>query len=248
MASSIQSPEVPFPKVDINGNTFQYFDGFPYLVTRVVGSLRHYIVLPELTGSELVRLAHLQVFANQLDTCLVLGAGEAVYIDAAGQHSAAPEPPAGGQACAERLLPPIAFPDDADFRHRQERLMTFIAKFNPTRGYILGDMTKGGRPATGDELVALTGRGSDGAPIGLSRCGRCHDWHGECLDPSSQFAGQVMQVHCLCANHNRCARCGKSLAERRLNANYYFLADDSIRHVPGFCGLSHRCRSEDYVG
>jgi hypothetical protein len=42
-------------------------------------------------------------------------------------------------------------------------------------------------------------------------------------------------------NHNRCARCHERLYERRLNANYYNPADRGIWHVPGFCGLSHRC-------
>jgi hypothetical protein len=51
-----------------------------------------------------------------------------------------------------------------------------------------------------------------------------------------------MRVHCRCDNWNRCARCGETLAEWRLNANYYDPMDNTIWHVPGFCGLSHTCR------
>jgi hypothetical protein len=38
----------------------------------------------------------------------------------------------------------------------------------------------------------------DGSPRGLQRCGHCNDWRGQCLDPSPQFAGQLMTVHCYC--------------------------------------------------
>lgn len=43
--------------------------------------------------------------------------------------------------------------------------------------------------------------------------------------------------------HHRCARCGEPQSDCRLNANYYDESDGRIWHVPGFCGLSHRCTS-----
>jgi hypothetical protein len=88
-------------------------------------------------------------------------------------------------------------------------------------------------------MQSLAGVLSDGTPRGLSRCRACADWQGVCLDPSAQFAGQVMTVHCYCDNHNRCARCNERLYERRLNANYYNPEERLIWHVPGCCGLSH---------
>ena len=54
-----------------------------------------------------------------------------------------------------------------------------------------------------------------------------------------------MRVYCRCENVNRCAACGALLSAWRLNANYYDLADDVVMHVPGFCGLSHRCRAPE---
>jgi HTH domain len=86
----------------------------------------------------------------------------------------------------------------------------------------------------------------DGTPRGLSRCGTRGDWKGVCLDPSERFAGQVMVVHCYCGNHNHCTRCYRPLYERRLNANYYDPHDRGIWHVPGFCGLDHRCPAREH--
>ncbi len=87
----------------------------------------------------------------------------------------------------------------------------------------------------------LAGFQRNGVPVGLECCQGCGEWWGECLDPSHEFEGMVMQVHCSCENDNRCARCGLQLNERRLNANYFNEGDRQIWHVPGFCGLSHQC-------
>jgi hypothetical protein len=111
----------------------------------------------------------------------------------------------------------------------------------PRDGYSFGDLTKGGHAASADELARLAGAGPDGVPRGLERCPACGEWRGTCLDPSPRFAGQVMTVHCRCANDNRCAACGLLLYERKLNANYYNPRDGRIWHVPGFSGLGHRC-------
>jgi len=52
---------------------------------------------------------------------------------------------------------------------------------------------------------------------------------------------RVIDVHCHCDNHNRCAGCGGPLAEHRLSA--YFWDEDraSVCYVAAYCGLSHRC-------
>jgi hypothetical protein len=106
---------------------------------------------------------------------------------------------------------------------------------------VFGDLAKGGRPASFAERVLLSGRQSNSVPRGLRRCERCTDWHGRCLDPSREFAGQVMDVACRCANQNRCAACGGLLYERKLNANYYDPRDGHIWHVPGFLAFRHEC-------
>jgi len=78
-------------------------------------------------------------------------------------------------------------------------------------------------------------------PVGLAGCTSCGEWRGECLAPSVLVAPLVVAVHCRCANHNLCARCGELLYERRLDANYYNPRDGQVWHVPGFCALRHPC-------
>jgi hypothetical protein len=220
----------------------QVFDGFPYLVTRIVPALHHLTVLPTALGvPTLLELAKAQIAANNLETCVALDGGCAVYFGVDGSVSPPKEPPRGGAVIAGRLALPIAIPTSVDLRARERRLAEFIENNRGPGGHILGDLTKGGRAATSRELQAVDGVNDDGSPRGLAQCETCADWRGVCLDPSEQFRGKIMTVHCHCANHNRCARCGANLYERRLNANYYERADGQIWHVPGFCGLSHEC-------
>jgi hypothetical protein len=80
-----------------------------------------------------------------------------------------------------------------------------------------------------------------GVPRGLARCGACGEWAGECLDPSPLLRGLVVRARCRCENDTRCAGCGRPLHERQVDANYYDPADGQVWHVPGFCGLDHRC-------
>jgi hypothetical protein len=88
-------------------------------------------------------------------------------------------------------------------------------------------------------LSRLSGQRS---PAEEDRCPQCGEWRGFCLDPSPQFAGYVMEVHCRCANDNRCAACGDLLHARKLNANAYNEADGHIWHTPGFSAFGHVCR------
>ena len=80
----------------------------------------------------------------------------------------------------------------------------------------------------------MEGTQPNGAPRGLLQCPVCGDWAGECLDPSPVFRGQVMRVHCPCANDNRCARCGGPFDAFRLNANHYDPRRRAIWHLPAF--------------
>jgi hypothetical protein len=219
------------------------FDGFPYLVTRVVPTMYHIILLPAgVDAAHLLELARRQARINALPTCLVCAADAATYIAADGTEFGA-EPPCGGVIITGRLRPCRTFPETESLVARRLALARFIEQVTPRTGYMFGDLTKGGRPATIEETVMLAGTQANGVPRGLARCGDCGEWRGRCLDPSPQFVGQVMEVHCRCTNNNRCAACGGLLYERRLNANYFDTDDDSIRHVSGFSGLSHRCVS-----
>jgi hypothetical protein len=53
--------------------------------------------------------------------------------------------------------------------------------------------------------------------------------------------GGIVTVHCRCDNHNRCARCGETLADNRLSSFFYDEERREIWFTPGFCAFSHRC-------
>ncbi|MEZ5288065.1 MAG: hypothetical protein R2712_25370 [Vicinamibacterales bacterium] len=218
-----------------------FFDGFPYWLTRLAPAMYHVTLLPAVPGPLLERATTLQARVNGLPICLVLAEHRALYVDANNHARLSDQPPRGGFLCTGRLAAGLrGDPDSADLRARTARLSALLDA-QPTQGAFFGDLTKGGRPATPDELRSLRGFQPDGTPRGLHRCSRCGDWAGTCLDPSEVFAGLVMTVHCRCDNHNRCARCGGLLAERRLNANFYDPRDRGVWHVPGFEAFGHRC-------
>ena len=171
----------------------------------------------------------------------MLAEHRAIYIHANGRTTASDTPPTGGAIVAGHLAPAIEFVESDELRVRQDQLDELVEAVQLRGGFLMGDLTKGGRAATADELHRLEGVNEDGVPIGLTRCLRRREWRGACLDPGEQFRGQIMQVHCRCQNHNRCAGCGQHLYRRRLNANYYEPADGQIWHVPGFSGLNHWC-------
>ena len=196
-------------------------------------------LLPEAASErDLVGIARAQRLANRLDVCLVIGPARALYISgAAGLELWDTMPPLGGVLITGHIRPPTTWPDTPHLRARRVRLNARL----PKDGHPFGDLTKGGRAASADEVARLTGTGPAGVPRGLECCPTCREWRGSCLDPSPRFFGKVMTVHCRCANDNRCAACGQLLYERKLNANFYNPRDGQIWHVPGFCCESHRC-------
>ena len=214
------------------------FDGYPYLVTALVGGLYHFIVLPgDLGRAELVSLARRQHSANRLRTCLAFGPDAAMYISDDGETVG--EVPRCTDPISDRLLGPERFLATLEFRDRQERLRAFIAESQARSagGYLIDRMR--GRTATTEDLVRLSGTDSDGVPVGLARCTVCTAYRGEYL-PSHQ-PGLVVRVFCRCENHNRCARCFHALHEHRLGAAYYDERRAGVWHVPAFSGLNHVC-------
>ncbi len=220
--------------------TMGFFDGFPYLVTRIVAALRHIILLPADIGEDELRaIAVRQVTANRLPTCLVLGPRRAVYYEIDGRPSETDSIPRGIFA-PDRLQPAARLVQSHELLARKERLAEWV-EAQKRAGFIMGDLTKGGRDATPDELVRLAGWVAPRVPKGLVLCEECGEWRGECLDPNPVFRGKLMKVHCRCENDNRCARCGMGLYEYKLNANYFDPVGGQIWHVPGFCAFDHKC-------
>ncbi|MGH9317457.1 MAG: hypothetical protein ACRD1P_10145, partial [Thermoanaerobaculia bacterium] len=241
---SIEIPESIMARLHHHVPGLHLFDGFPYLVTRVVGALRHFIVLPgDRAEGELCRLAERQVEANRLETVLVLGTERAVYYSVDGTASPGTIPPRGNLPVCDKLQPAEDFPQTPELVNRIEGLHAFIEALDP-KGFLVGDSTIGNRPATAEEMMRLAGRDARGIPRGLVQCLRCREYRGACLDEGPEQTGQVRTVHCPCENHNRCARCGDPLSDRRLNANFFDRLDGCIWHTPAFCGLDHRCPAQ----
>lgn len=233
---------IPIPDAETHkALRLPHFDGFPYLATYVVPTFYHVILLPSgLDPEEMTRIAVHQATFNRLQTCLVLGEESCVYFGTDGSQAPSDCVPGCSNWATDRLLPGPIFVEDEELRGRKERLLAFI-KAGTRGGYLLGDLTKGGRPATDDEKARLAGFSARGIPKGLSQCGVCGEWRGECLDPKTDvFKDKVMKAYCHCQNDSLCARCGRPLYEYKLNANFYG-KDGHIWHVPGFCGLQHRC-------
>jgi hypothetical protein len=221
------------------------FDGYPYLVTRIGRcALRHVAVLPATWSRErLLTLTRRQAAANRLDTCLALGPNDAFYVTADGVEYEEADVPTGIPV-VDRLRLAGELPPTAEMAERQARLRAY-AGVHRESGYIVGDGLEAGRRATPDDILRLAGLpGGDPHP-GLARCPTCGELGGDYLATRGEGNGdrtrRVIRVHCSCGNHNRCARCGETLAEHRLSAYHFVEETDSVCYVAAYCAFSHRC-------
>jgi hypothetical protein len=234
--------QCPLTAQQVKGLNLPVFGSFPYLATRLVPALYHLSLLPGSFEPELLRhLAQRQVAANKLPTCLVFGSDDCLYYEIDGTEFRTDAIPHGGFVVSGKLRLCVEFENDDEWQIRQKLLAAYVDARSRAGGYILGDSTKGGHDATPDEQLRLAGVRTGGVPRGLNECPTCGEWTGQCLDPNPVFKGKVMRVQCLCENDNRCAACGGPLHVHKLNANFFQKSDGQIWHVPGFCGLSHRC-------
>lgn len=221
------------------------FDDYPYLVTYIVPALFHIILLPaDMAVTWLSEFLVRQVRFNGLRSCLVTGANDCVYYSGADGDNLYRDPnvpiPKASLWTAGGLAPAEAFEETDELRRRRARLDTFLGE-DTQHGFMLGDVTKGGRSATPTELADLGQRPGESVPRGLVRCPSCGEYRGKCLDPDPNFHGWVMPVHCLCEANNLCAACGAKLSDRKLNGNSYDPGDGRIWHLPAFTALTHSC-------
>jgi len=185
----------------------------------------------------LLFLARRQRDANRFHQVLALDPTRAIGFDPYGGSTAAGTVPPRDFLITGRLRLAAPLPDTPDLVARQQRLVAHIAARRAT-GYLVCDGTASLARPTFEERAALAGRRGDGVPKGLAPCPLCHGWRGTAFLASTD---RLVRAYCLCENWNRCARCGKPLAARRLNAHYYDPANDTFPHVPGFSGLRHVC-------
>src|SRR5713101_1744829 len=152
--------------------------GPPYLVVELVAALYHLTVLPaDLPEDDLNAIARAQVRANRLDACLVLGERRVLAIDAEGVERRETEVPFRlfghwmSAAVTGRLKTASPLPATDDLLRRQTSLEAAIKEYParraevlrqrgmvPPADFVVGDLTKGGRPATPAEFAALSGR------------------------------------------------------------------------------------------
>ena len=237
-------PAQEVKSVSINqGEQLPFFKGYPYLAISIVSSLVHINLLSaEQNNLEwLCSLAQAQTDANKFEVCLVLDDYLGVYFSSTRKPHFSEQIPMGGIFMTNRLRLSVDQPPGEDLLRRERGLDSLIESTSLKSGFLLGDLRKGGREATQEELVSLHGIQENGLPKGLVICPFCGDYRGECIDPSPIMKGLVVRVSCYCENDNLCAYCGGKLYQRKLNANYYNTEDGGIWHVPSFGGLSHRC-------
>lgn len=217
------------------------FDGYPYLVVRLQPGFYHFRVIPaDRAVGALRELARYQAQMNDLQACLALGPDSGLFYEPDGSESPSNRIPHGGTIVCGILESAEDFPQTHELLGREIRLESFVKKLKQT-GHAFGDLTKGGHKPDPCEVERLTGRQSNGIPLGLAQCGVCGEWRGECIDPNPRLSGLLVKVHCSCENRNLCARCRQRLRDRKINANFYSKQDGNVWHVPGFCALSHRC-------
>lgn len=236
------------PSIDVPRLT--PFDGYPYLMIRIGHTaLRSVSLLPaEWPRHRLENLAARQVAANRLYACLCLAPnlGVNVWADGSGlQTSFIP----AGVPLVDRLRLPEPIPQSPEIVARHDRLLEFADARAPKHGYLVGDGLEGGRPATREDRGRLSQLDASGIPAGLARCPDCGEFRGDYLAVKGEGNGdqrpRVIEVHCACQNHNRCAACGEPLAESRLSAYSYDETTASVWYLAAYAGLRHRCVRED---
>jgi len=220
----------------------QRFDGFPYFVTRIVPALYDVILLPtEMNEASMIDYSEHQARSNKLDACLVLSENRGLWFTPEGGKSFSSHTPWGGILMTGGLKTCRNFYTSEEMEERASRLDVIVGEARRRGGYIRGDPSHGGRPATEQELESLSYEGPGGVPKGLVVCPECGRLRGECLGTAERYKTSVLPVSCRCDNNNRCARCGTSLHEWKLSSNFFNPSDRRIYYVPGFCCFGHVC-------
>jgi hypothetical protein len=200
-------------------------------------------VLPaELSLRQLKDIVRRQAWANKLPQSLVLGADRCIYFEPDEGELTSIVVPIGGVQVAGLLYPGYLLPATNETLRRVGRLEQWLELRNRREDFV-GDLGKGGRPATAAEVARLTGRHANDIPKGLSRCSACGDFRGQCIDPGARLQPLLVPVSCRCENDTLCARCAKPLAGRRLNSN--FLGNGLVWNVPGFVAFRHECHGAE---
>lgn len=212
----------------------QPFGGYPYLIQRIGACpLRHMAVLPaNWSSARLLHLVRRQAEANRLKSSLCLGPNEVLQVKLDGTVALSDMIPVG-LPVPERLPLAEAIPETEEIAARRTALLAYAKELTKNSGYLVGDGLEGGRPATAGDATRLT------------VCVACGLAAGEYLADRGQGNGdpapRIVQVHCACENHNRCAACGTHLAMRRLSSYGYDSAKRDVVYYAAYLAFGHRC-------
>ena len=222
------------------------FDGYPYLVSRIgQWALCHMAVVPaDWPRARLLHLVRRQAEINRLETYLCLGPSESLRAGLDGSLRTADFIPTG-LPVPERLVLVDSPAGSTDLARRRFALHTYAKRLSAGSGYTVGDGLEGGRVATPAEVHRHREAPAGGIPAGLTRCGRCKALAGEYLalegEGNGDMTPRVVQVHCQCENHNRCAGCDKPLAARRLSSYAYDEVKRSVTYYAAYMAFGHKC-------
>jgi hypothetical protein len=150
------------------------------------------------------------------------------------------------------ILNALQLPCELPVREEQQReLQRFVRDHQLTRPYF-----GGGPPVyftnrrAYEHEADLTGYDEYGVPRACARCGKCGEYAGAYVTKTCSMFGTpnaksvARTIYCRCANTNRCARCGQLLAERKLRACYYDVANCRIAYMSGLHAVAHQCQAE----
>jgi hypothetical protein len=212
------------------------YDGYPFLETKIEGPLHHYILLPEeWTFDQLLLFARAQEAANRLSSCLVLSESRCLYIERQ-RFWEDTFLPYAEIAVYDKLQPaiPIEVPE-----HRRRHLRAYNERWNPG-GFLLGEISHGGRPAKKEDIEDLSDLSSDGTPCSVWTCDECGEWKGETLY-TMERGTFVVPVNCDCDNVHVCAACSRPLADAKVRGNRFDAETLTATYWAGFIALGHRC-------
>ena len=105
-------------------NESPVFQGFPYLVTSIVPSLHHILLLPPAWDIErLIAFAQKQVRANKLPTCLVLAGNQCIHLNEDGSGFRSSNIPCRSDIVSEKLAPTEPVPESEEPAIRRMELI-----------------------------------------------------------------------------------------------------------------------------
>ena len=159
------------------------FDGPPFLTTQLESDLCNVTLLPRAPIHELLEFAFVQSTRNGLRSVLVLDAHSCVSLERSGRIQPGRTLPVDTAIVVHELETCAEIPGSDEMLERMERLAALWASQGDRT--LDRDRSRGGHPATAEEIEEHAGRNPDGIPTGLGMCEECGEWTGWCLDPES---------------------------------------------------------------